>query len=164
MRPSGHQVITASKFEEIVERLLGAARFFRVAGLARCGRGFTFPRGAAAEQNAVIRDVLWRHSSRNALGALVGRARIEIHALHARPQLDLALRALAARHDFRLDDRAAARTASDLARAHHARVARAFRRDAPRPGWRARLTIGTIAAALGTWPGRLRPVSVVVLV
>src|SRR5688572_12039307 len=115
---------SASELEEIVEGLLGAARLLRIIRLAHGSGGFTLPCRASGKVLAVVGHILRRHARAELDRAFVARARIEVHALNARAQVHLALRALAARHDLRIDDGAAAGAARHLARAHHARVSR----------------------------------------
>src|SRR5687768_5462083 len=115
-----------SELEEIVEGLFRAARLLGIVVLAWGRGGLALPGCSSREVLALVGDVLRRHASGEPDRALEGRAGIEVHALHARAQVDLALRALAARHDLGIDDGAAARAPPDLALAHHPGIAGAF--------------------------------------
>src|SRR5688572_22916534 len=153
-----------SKLEEVIEGLLGAARLFRIIRLAAHGRGgFTLPCRASGKVLAVVGHILRRHARADPDRAFEARARIEVHALNAGTQLDLTLRAFAARHNLRIDDGAAAGAARHLARAHHARIASTLRRDATGAGGSAGFALGFAAAALGARPLRTA-VAIVVLV
>src|SRR5688572_29687808 len=102
-RKKSHPPIMCSKLEEIVEGLLGAARLLWIVVVARRRGGLALPGGPAGEMLALVGDVLGRDARRKPDGALERGSRVEVHALNAGAQVDLALRALAARHDLGID-------------------------------------------------------------
>src|SRR5688572_18440866 len=86
-----------SKLEQVVEGLLRAAGLLRVVRLADGRSGLSLPRGPTGEMPALVGHILRRYTRAELDRALEARRRIEIHALNAGTQIDLALRALAAR-------------------------------------------------------------------
>ena len=125
---------------------------------------FRAPRSCAARRTGIVGDVLRRDAGGNRLRALEARARIEVHALRARPQVLAALGALAAREDLRVDERAAAGAARDLAEPGHVRVPRAFGRNPPRAGRRAGRAFGPRLPGALPVRSRRTPLAVVVLI
>lgn len=137
-----HAVLLLEKIVECLPRIAVARR--------RSGRGtgsgglcvrsrcrVFFHRGAEFVKFAVVLPVLWRNAFRDRLRAFKLRAGIEVAALFAAVQFQLAFRARSIRIETRRQHRTAIRAARACHGSHHARRARPelIRSPWPARGW-----------------------------